>query len=627
MEGGTPVQFLHGENTNERKENLMKNFKKIMALLIAAMMIVGTMNMVGASAVSTRDTQLKVSGFEKGDTVKFYKILSYNANTFDFGGWVLLAPFDGIVGQEVIIDNSNPSAPVKKTPANKAEAVEMIINNYSADLLGQLARMTGSATAIDPTTQSDTEATYDIDNDTKIGLYMALITAKDPDYVYNPVLVSSDMNDVTGVHNNEWIVTSDATYSDSAAAKKSKVGIKKEDSAGQESYNQDTSSLKWRSTRIGETVNYTVTSTIPGYGPVFTDPVFEITDNLKYMKLFGEPVVTTPAGLTKGTDYTITPDPAKDSTTFTVSFSKTYLKTVTVPTTVVITYEAVVTGDAPLTVNREENEVSVKYNHDPVHQDRFNYEMDETEHYTYTIDAATLFDKGLQGNRSGSEIVKVGLKADKVTPITSEKIYSQVTEDRYWEGALAGATFRLLDANKDPYKGSPYAEGKVKNFDYENIVSQADGRFEIPGLDAGTYYLEEVSAPKGYIKDNHVAEIIITPTFTTINRTKWTDGNNWVDAPDQTHIYDSTFDVEVLDKYTVTVDGDTTTHVFKNDGGKEIYWSYDGSTEKPHNFKNIEGVELPSTGGMGTTLFYAIGAILVLGAGILLVSKRRMSAY
>ena len=38
---------------------------------------------------------------------------------------------------------------------------------------------------------------------------------------------------------------------------------------------------------------------------------------------------------------------------------------------------------------------------------------------------------------------------------------------------------------------------------------------------------------------------------------------------------------------------------------------------------NNTGALLPSTGGMGTTLFYTLGAILVLGAGVLLVTKKR----
>ena len=40
---------------------------------------------------------------------------------------------------------------------------------------------------------------------------------------------------------------------------------------------------------------------------------------------------------------------------------------------------------------------------------------------------------------------------------------------------------------------------------------------------------------------------------------------------------------------------------------------------------NQTGAELPSTGGIGTTIFYVLGAVLVVGAGVLLVTKKRMS--
>ena len=39
---------------------------------------------------------------------------------------------------------------------------------------------------------------------------------------------------------------------------------------------------------------------------------------------------------------------------------------------------------------------------------------------------------------------------------------------------------------------------------------------------------------------------------------------------------------------------------------------------------NTTGLELPSTGGMGTTIFYIIGGVLVAGAGVLLIVRRRM---
>ena len=42
--------------------------------------------------------------------------------------------------------------------------------------------------------------------------------------------------------------------------------------------------------------------------------------------------------------------------------------------------------------------------------------------------------------------------------------------------------------------------------------------------------------------------------------------------------------------------------------------------------QNQQGAVLPSTGGIGTTIFYIIGAILVIGAGVVLVTRRRMNA-
>ena len=44
------------------------------------------------------------------------------------------------------------------------------------------------------------------------------------------------------------------------------------------------------------------------------------------------------------------------------------------------------------------------------------------------------------------------------------------------------------------------------------------------------------------------------------------------------------------------------------------------------NVVNKSGSLLPSTGGIGTTIFYIVGVVLVLGAGVLLVTKKRMNA-
>ena len=61
-----------------------------------------------------------------------------------------------------------------------------------------------------------------------------------------------------------------------------------------------------------------------------------------------------------------------------------------------------------------------------------------------------------------------------------------------------------------------------------------------------------------------------------------------------------------------------------NPATKDVTVNSNNSTRV--DVENNSGTELPSTGGIGTTIFYVIGAILVLGAGILLVTRRRMNA-
>ena len=110
------------------------------------------------------------------------------------------------------------------------------------------------------------------------------------------------------------------------------------------------------------------------------------------------------------------------------------------------------------------------------------------------------------------------------------------------------------------------------------VVTPASGNIKLEGLDEGTYYLEETKAPVGYNK-------LTAPIIVVIKSTLPTAGG---DA-----------------SYTVKY-GDTTAadHVVR--------------------VENKAGVELPSTGGMGTTLFYVIGGGLMVAAIVLLVTKKRM---
>lgn len=80
-------------------------------------------------------------------------------------------------------------------------------------------------------------------------------------------------------------------------------------------------------------------------------------------------------------------------------------------------------------------------------------------------------------------------------------------------------------------------------------------------------------------------------------------------------------ETETVSGYNL-LEGDTTLTLYKEG-------EVDFATKAGNTFDKVEnnkGSILPSTGGIGTTIFYVIGAILVLGAGILLVTRRRMSA-
>lgn len=145
---------------------------------------------------------------------------------------------------------------------------------------------------------------------------------------------------------------------------------------------------------------------------------------------------------------------------------------------------------------------------------------------------------------------------------------------------INGAEFKLYDAATD---GNEIKVKKMANGNYrlaqagedgENIVV-TNGQVKIIGLDAATYYLEEVVTPVGYNQLSGRQSFTISASEGNIDAS-FIDGNY--------------------------VDG-SGVHVV-----------------------NKSGSMLPSTGGMGTTLFYVAGGVLVAAAVVLLVSKKRMES-
>lgn len=491
-------------------------------------MVFGLVTTVKAADEDEYDQPLTITGLTNGDVAHFYHVVEWvESAEGNVAGWKAVAPFDTVLTEDVLkaVLVGTPAIPDDPATTDVDETTAAVPpTGITSELAGQLAKAAKTATATD-VTAADSKAVLDIaatesatDGDfSAAGLYMAVITPVDQDVVYNPVFVAADFNkDKSG----DWAVSAAATYSDKAAAKKSTVSLEKTATVTEDNWDD----AKWTTVAIGDTVSYTVTTMIPGYGLVYENPVFKITDKLTDLTLVSDSVVlTAPTGLTDGDEYTI----AETTSGYTIEFDADYLKTVTVPTAVTVTYSAIVSTTAPVHVNTEKNEVSTEFNHNPSDESDHGFKKDDTNHYTFTLDANGLGSTTEGTGKKTSEYVKVAQDANG-NPVYETTTTSEITSTNVVESPLEGAEFKLYtDAdctNEYVPKNTDGSTGTATTF-----TTGADGRFTITGLDAGDYYLKETKAPAGFVKDTtpHHIEIIATTSEKTV--TEWTkDGVTWI---------------------------------------------------------------------------------------------------
>ena len=163
----------------------------------------------------------------------------------------------------------------------------------------------------------------------------------------------------------------------------------------------------------------------------------------------------------------------------------------------------------------------------------------------------------------------------KVT--TKSYQFDLVKVDGATKKLLNGAEFKLYDAENggSVIKVVPVAGGyRVANGDETGAVDtiKVNGKVHISGLDKTTYWLEETKAPDGYnmLTERKPVSLTNGSNNTTLTSSTWSEADHGVAV------------------------------------------------------ENNAGTVLPSTGGMGTTLFYVIGGGLMVAAVVLLVTKKRM---
>ncbi len=150
---------------------------------------------------------------------------------------------------------------------------------------------------------------------------------------------------------------------------------------------------------------------------------------------------------------------------------------------------------------------------------------------------------------------------------------------------LSGAVFQLQDNDGKVIKVSEKKDEQGNTVGYypdengsENITTKEDGKINLIGLDHAAYKLVEITAPAGFNKLDKPVEFNLSAA------------------------------------HSENEDGAAATATLTRSNGDDI------------NIENKEGSELPETGGMGTTVIYTVGGMLVIGAGAALVSRRRRAA-
>ena len=199
-----------------------------------------------------------------------------------------------------------------------------------------------------------------------------------------------------------------------------------------------------------------------------------------------------------------------------------------------------------------------------------------TSHVSYTNNPND--EQTGEGGKTPDDVVIVFTYKTIVNKVTKNPNYDPTVEGSEEYIPLKGAGFTLYKKN---------ASGP-----YEAVGSELKGEdmttFTWSGLDDGDYKLVETTTPSGY---NTIPDIEFTISAGHV------DG----DSP-----YLNTLSGNVPS-------GTATFTAVVNDGSL--------STDVVNN----SGTQLPSTGGVGTTIFYVLGSILVIGAAVLLVTKKRMS--
>lgn len=313
---------------------------------------------------------------------------------------------------------------------------------------------------------------------------------------------------------------------------------------------------------IGDKVPFSFYSKVPTHIGDYTEYKYIFHDTMSAGLTFDkDSVKVTIGGTVLTSGYTVV-SPAADGHTFDIVIND--LKAISSATPgadIRVDYKATLNKNAEIGLSGNPNEVYLEYSNNPNDNDSTGETpIDKVIVFTYELDVNKV---------DGTD--KQPLKDAEFILSNSDETLWAVVDDN---GKLTGWTETKADAT--------------------TLTSDDDGFFKVAGLDEGTYKLHETKAPDGYNKLDNPIEFTITAT--TTNGQEWTPGKT---------------PAEALTKIEITI------------GDKTANGNVDNGTVTAQ-IENNSGAELPETGGIGTKIFYILGALLVIGAGVTMIARRRM---
>ncbi len=343
---------------------------------------------------------------------------------------------------------------------------------------------------------------------------------------------------------------------------------------------------------IGDEIDYKLEGTLPSEFAVFKKyTVYKFTDELSAGLTYKADSAKVVLNTENGTDITELFDISVSGQILTVSLKNgkdlRADNRFTKDSKIIVLYKATLNENAERGSEGNPNEVELEFSNNPYWNgegtpDSGKTPKDKVIVFTYEIKALKV---------EPTSDAAITQKAYDALTDTDKAKYVKVGEKYQKTQELNGAGFTLYKNVNGTYE----AVGK----EIKNTTT-----FEFKGTDAGKYKLVETTVPTGYNKAEDI-EIEVTATYDTDSADPKLTG---------LRVTPETAGFVVESTNTTTGEGAdavTTTTYSGVISGKVL---------------NQKGATLPSTGGMGTTLFYVLGAVLVLGAGVVLISRRRMEA-